>query len=96
MRPVQKAVKHKMCGASFFVLYIGFGICFIRGMSDKALIDQLGGIPPVSAATGAKASAVSNWRLDGRKIPWKHKPAIARLAAEKAVNLPADFWGAPA
>ena len=62
-------------------------------MTSKALIDQLGGIGPVAAATGAHRSAVSNWRLAGRNIPWKHKPAIARLAADRAVSLPADFWG---
>jgi hypothetical protein len=62
-------------------------------MTDKELIDELGGIGHVAAATGADRSAVSNWRLQGRNIPWKHKPAIARLAAEKAVNLPHNFWG---
>ncbi len=63
-------------------------------MDDKALIDKLGGILAVSEATSATKSAVSNWRLDGRGIPWKHKPAIARLAAERAVALPTDFWEA--
>lgn len=61
-------------------------------MTDKALIDALGGIAAVSEATKATASAVSNWRLAGRAIPWKHKPAIARLAAERAVSLPGNFW----
>ena len=71
-----------------------FGMCFIVHMTAKALIDQLGGIAAVSEATGAEKGAVANWRLPNRNIPWKHKPAIARLAAERAVNLPADFWGA--
>ena len=63
-------------------------------MTAKALIDELGGISPVSAHTGATRSAVSNWRMEGRNIPWKHRPAIARLAADRAVALPANFWEA--
>lgn len=59
----------------------------------KQLIDQLGGIKAVAAELGVDKSAVSNWRLEGRSIPWKHRPAIARMAAVKAVNLPVDFWG---
>ena len=60
---------------------------------EKELIDNLGGIGAVAEALKVDRSAVGNWRLAGRSIPWKHKPAIARLAAEKAVNLPANFWG---
>jgi hypothetical protein len=71
-----------------------FGMCFIVRMTAKSLIDQLGGISAVSEATGAKKGAVANWRLAGRTIPWKHRPVIARLAAERAINLPTDFWGA--
>lgn len=63
------------------------------GATMKQLIDDLGGIKAVSEALGVDRSAVGNWRLEGRSIPWKHRPAIARLAAEKAVNLPLDFWG---
>ncbi|RPI59353.1 MAG: hypothetical protein EHM48_09030 [Planctomycetaceae bacterium] len=59
----------------------------------KQLIDDLGGIKAVSEALGVDRSAVGNWRLKGRSIPWRWRPAIARLAADKAVNLPADFWG---
>lgn len=62
----------------------------------KQLIDDLGGIKPVADALGVDKSAVGNWRLSGRNIPWKHRPAIARLAAERAVNLPANFWGVAA
>ena len=57
------------------------------------IIDLLGGISAVAKATGAKPSAVSNWRLAGRSIPWKHRPALARLAAERALTLPAGYWG---
>jgi len=62
-------------------------------MDSKTFIDQLGGIAAVSEATGAKPSAVTNWRLAGRAIPWKHRPALARLAASKALPLPSDYWG---
>ena len=59
----------------------------------KELIDQLGGIKAVAAALETTPSAVANWRLAGREIPWKRRHAIARLAAELGVSLPADFWG---
>lgn len=65
-------------------------------MTEKQLIDELGGIAAVSTALGIDRSAVGNWRLADRRIPWKHRPAIARMAAERAVNLPADFWGVTA
>lgn len=61
---------------------------------EKQLIDALGGIRAVSEALQVDRSAVSNWRLEGRRIPWKHKPAIARLAADRAVSLPSNFWNA--
>jgi len=61
-------------------------------MDAKNLIADLGGIAAVAQATGASYSAVSNWQLAGRSIPWRHRPTIARLAAERAVNLPSSFW----
>ena len=61
---------------------------------QRDLIDALGGIPAVAQALGVGRSAVSNWRLKGRQIPWKHRPALARMAAERAVALPDGFWGA--
>ena len=79
-------VVHELCFTSFFAY------AYKQAM-DKELIDTLGGIKAVAQALSVDPSAVSNWRLKGRRIPWKHRPAIARLAAEKAVNLPADFWG---
>lgn len=67
---------------------------YMRPM-EKQLIDALGGISVVSEALKVDRSAVSNWRLKGRRIPWKHRPAIARLAADRAISLPSDFWGQP-
>lgn len=58
----------------------------------KELIQKLGGNKAVAEALAVDRSAVGNWLLNGRDIPWRHKPAIARLAAEKAVSLPASFW----
>jgi DNA-binding transcriptional regulator YdaS (Cro superfamily) len=58
----------------------------------KELIQKLGGNKAVAEALRVDRSAVGNWLLDGRDIPWKHKPAIARLAAEKAISLPSSFW----
>lgn len=61
---------------------------------DKTLIAQLGGAKAVAEALKLDRSAVGNWTLVGRRIPWKHRPAIARLAAERAVALPPAFWEA--
>lgn len=62
-------------------------------MDTKQFIDSLGGIAFVAEALDVNRSAVANWRLKGRSIPWKHRPALARLAADKALDLPAGFWG---
>ena len=88
-------VKHKMLHQAQKLLDAVSGLCLYAAMT-KQLIDQLGGIKAVADALGVDRSAVSNWRLEGRHIPWKHRPAIARMAAEKAVNLPSDFWGVAA
>jgi len=61
---------------------------------DKDLIAQLGGPKAIAEALNLDRSAVSNWTLQGRRIPWKHRPAIARLAAERALPLPPTFWEA--
>lgn len=64
----------------------------MRGMETKQFIDRLGGIAFVADHLKVSKSAVANWRLAGRCIPWKHRPALARLAADKAVDLPANYW----
>ena len=63
-------------------------------METRQLIAALGGIAVVAAATSAKPKAISAWGLPGRGIPHKHKPAIARLAAERAIDLPTGYWAA--
>jgi hypothetical protein len=68
----------------------------MRGMDTKQFIDSLGGIGFIADHLNVTTSAVANWRLAGRAIPWKHRPALARLAAEKAVNLPPLYWEAGA
>lgn len=57
----------------------------------EQLIDALGGNTALAKALNLTPNAVSNWR--NRGIPWKLRPQIARMANEKAVPLPADFWG---
>ena len=57
----------------------------------EKLIDDLGGNTALAKALDLTPNAISNWRTRG--IPWKMRPAIARLANEKAVPLPNDFWG---
>lgn len=56
----------------------------------EQLIDDLGGNSALAKALGRSPNAISNWRKRG--IPWKVRPLIARMAAEKAIALPADFW----
>lgn len=55
------------------------------------LIDELGGNIALAEIMGCTPNAVSNWRSRG--IPWKKRPIIARLAAERGVSLPLGFWG---
>lgn len=75
-----------------FVLAPECAMCIVAPMTED-IISKLGGLGEVADKLRVERSAVSNWRLPGRRIPWKHRPALARLAAERAVPLPADFWG---
>jgi len=56
------------------------------------ILDQLGGNKIVADALNVSPGAVANWRLPSRNIPWRFRHAIARLAAERGVTLPNDFW----
>ncbi len=55
------------------------------------LIDQLGGNRVLAEKLQVTPNAVSNWR--DRGIPWRLRPAIARMAVEGGIALPTDFWG---
>ena len=55
------------------------------------LIDQLGGNRVLAEKLQVTPNAVSNWRERG--IPWRLRPAIARMATESGVSLPEGFWG---
>lgn len=55
------------------------------------IIKTLGGVKAVADVTGASPSAVANWQMR-RTIPWKHRPTIARVAAERGLDLPDGFW----
>lgn len=55
------------------------------------LIDELGGNTALARELELTPNAISNWRARG--IPWKMRPVIARMAAERGVVLPVDFWG---
>lgn len=59
---------------------------------SRQLIESLGGAKRVADDLSTTHGAVRNWMLAGRSIPWRYRPAIARLAAERAVQLPVDFW----
>lgn len=56
------------------------------------LIDALGGNQAVAEALGVSSNAVANWKMPERGIPWKRRHIIARMAAERGVTLPEDFW----
>ena len=58
---------------------------------SKQLIEQLGGVKAVALTIGTSEGSVFNWRLRDT-IPWRHRHAIARMAAERAVDLPDNFW----
>lgn len=56
-------------------------------------LDDLGGNKELAEALGVSSNAVSNWRSPERDIPWRHRHVIARMAAERGVELPKGFWG---
>lgn len=60
-------------------------------MSEQHLLDKLGGNKVVAEALSLAPNVVANWR--DRGIPWRRRHIIARLAAEKQIELPADFLG---
>ncbi len=62
-------------------------------MARQDLIEALGGIKAVAAELNTTPSAVANWRLQTRSIPWRFRPILAKIAAERAITLPEDFWG---
>jgi hypothetical protein len=59
---------------------------------SRKLIEALGGAKKVAADLNTTHGAVRNWMLDGRSIPWRYRPAVAKIAAERGVSLPEDFW----
>ena len=66
--------------------------CRLHKAGMANLIDQLGGIAAIADHLAVTRTSVSNWRLEGRGIPWKFRPALARLAADRAIALPDDYW----
>jgi hypothetical protein len=59
-------------------------------MEHSKLINELGGSKLLADAIGAAPNAVANWNK--RKIPWRYRHVVAKLAAERGVDLPSDFW----
>lgn len=54
------------------------------------LVQDLGGSGVVAKALKLKQNTVSMWGTRGR-IPWRYRPALARLAEQEGVTIPADF-----
>lgn len=59
-------------------------------MEHSKLIADLGGSKSVADAIGAAPNAVANWNK--RRIPWRYRHVVAKLAAERGVELPSGFW----
>ena len=59
---------------------------------SKELIEKLGGAKAVADTLNTTHGAVRNWMLPDRSIPWRYRPALARIAAQRAVPLPENFW----
>jgi hypothetical protein len=62
---------------------------------SRELIKALGGTKAVAADLKVSDGAVRNWMLEDRSIPWRYRPAMAKVAAERGVPLPDDFWQVP-
>lgn len=60
---------------------------------EPHLIDKLGGVKAVADDLGLPVNVVANWKHETRSIPWKRRPALAKIAEEKGVDLPPDFLG---
>ena len=61
-------------------------------MAQSIFIDELGGPKVVAELLGKNAGAVAMWRTRN-SIPWRYRPALAKVAAERGLSLPEDFWG---
>lgn len=57
----------------------------------KDFIKELGGYRAVASMLGIKPGTASNWGHATRAIPWRYRPALARIAQEKGVELPEGF-----
>lgn len=60
-------------------------------MDQAELISKLGSNKDVASQLNVKPGAVAMWRSRDT-IPWKFRPVIARIAAERAIPLPENFW----
>lgn len=83
----------KIPAQALFVLASQFRALYHTRMDRKQFIVSLGGNKAVADALSVDRSAVGNWLNEGRDIPWRHRPALARLATRMAVPLPEWFWG---
>lgn len=57
-------------------------------------IKALGGIDEVAATLEKTPRAVKAWALPDRGIPWKYRKQVEKLAKQKRVPIPEDFWQA--
>ena len=55
----------------------------------SSLIERLGGASQVAKELGLKPNQVGNWAERG--VAWKWRPALAALAEDRGVSVPAGF-----
>jgi len=58
---------------------------------SKELIDALGGVKAVAEHLQTSPGAVANWRLAGRDVPWRWRPALAQMAEQHGIAVPEGF-----
>lgn len=57
--------------------------------ASRDFIAALGGSGVVAAHLGLRLNRVGNWGKRG--IPWQFRPAIAEMAKERRIKVPANF-----
>lgn len=55
----------------------------------SALIDALGGTGFLAKELAQRHNTISTWRT--RKVPWRWRPHLARMAGERGIPIPDGF-----
>lgn len=60
--------------------------------AKRAFIEALGGVKAIAKEIKRSESGVHNWAMKDRRIPYRHRPTLARMAADRAIDIPKGFW----